>query len=203
MRHGNRNTGATLDNSTERGLAAGLRMLAHRARTEAEVRNRLARRFTPEVVAQTTAQLKERRFLDDAEFARGWRESRERRRPRGEALLRRELLQRGVAPDVIEEALEGFDAASNAYRAGCRLARRISAATGQDFRRRLWAHLQRKGFEQGVVRKTVERLWQELPELQHGYVDADCEGKERIDAEEWSKQHGNGVGNNDRCPGSP
>lgn len=172
MRRGNRNTGATLDNSAERGLAAGLRMLAHRARTEAEVRNRLTQRFTLEVVAQTIAQLKERRFLDDAAFARGWRESRERRRPRGEALLRQELLQRGVALDVIEEAFQGFDAASNAYRAGCKLARRISAATREDFRRRLWAHLQRKGFEQDVIRETVERMWQELPELQHSQVDS-------------------------------
>ena len=176
MRRGNRNTGAKIDNSAERGLAAGLRMLAHRARTEAEVRNRLARRFTPEVVDRTVDLLKARRLLDDAEFARGWRESRERRRPRGEAVLRQELLQRGVAPDVIEEALQGFDAASNAYQAGCRAARRISAATGQEFRRRLWAHLRRKGFEQDVVRETVERLWQELPELQHRQVDPHSDG---------------------------
>ena len=202
MRHGNRNTGAILDNSAERGLAAGLRLLAYRARSEAEVRNRLARRFTPEAVDRAVALLKTRRFLDDAEFARGWRESRERRRPRGEAALRQELLQRGVAPDVIEEALEGFDAASNAYRAGSKLARRISAATGQDFRRRLWAHLQRKGFKQGVVRETVERLWQELPELQHSQVDPHSEGQESVDAEKRPQQHGDGVRENHRCPGS-
>ena len=178
-------------------------MLAHRARTEAEVRSRLARRFTPEVVSQTVARLRERRFLDDASFARGWRESRERRRPRGEGLLRHELLQRGVAPDVIEDALQGFDAASNAYQAGHRLAQRISGATCQEFRRRVWGHLQRRGFQQGVIRETVDRLCRELPELQHGYVDTDDESKESIDAEEWSKQHGNGVGNNDRCSGGP
>ena len=203
MRRGNRNTGETLDNSAERGLAAGLRMLAHRARAEAEVRNRLTRRFTPEVVAQTIAQLKERRFLDDAAFASGWRESRERRRPRGEALLRQELLQRGVAPDVIEDALEGFDAASNAYRAGSKLARRISESTGHDFQRRLWAYLQRKGFEQRVIRETVERLWQELPELQHCQVDSHSDGQESIDAEKRPQQHGDGVRENHRCPGSP
>ena len=183
--HGNGNTQAPLDTSMERGLATGLRMLAYRARTEAEVRTRLARRYTPDVVTQTVALLKARRFLDDTAFARGWRESRERRRPRGEALLRQELLRRGVAPDVIEDALHGFDAASNAYQASHRLARRISGTTSREFGRRIWRHLQRKGFEQEVIRETVERLWQELPELYHSQVDPHSEGQESIYTEKW------------------
>ena len=152
-------------------------MLAHRARTEEEIRSRLSLRFSPEVVTRTVDLLKARRLLDDAAFARDWLESRERRRPRGAALLRQELLQRGISPDVIEESLKDFDAPSNAYQAGYRLARRMSGATCQEFRQRLWAHLKRRGFEQEVVRETVERLWQELPELYHRQIDSDDEGQ--------------------------
>jgi regulatory protein len=44
-------------------------------------------------------------YLDDAEFARAWVESRDRAHPRGAGALRRELRLKGVADDVIADVL--------------------------------------------------------------------------------------------------
>ena len=150
---------------------ASLRLLAYRARSEAEIRRRLTARFNAETIEQTVTSLHARGYLDDATFARDWRDSRERRRPKGEALIRQELLGLGVAADVVREALKDYDAYSNAYHAGRKLAQRLPAHDYPEFRKRLWAHLQRRGFHAGVITETVHRLWGELTELLHGEVD--------------------------------
>lgn len=145
----------------ERAYQAGLRFLSYRARSRQEVQQRLGRRFPDSVVARALALLEERGYLDDAAFARMWREGREAHRPRSAALIRRELQQRGVAREVAEAAIAGLDEEESAYRAG---RPRLRALQGMDyvtFRRRLGDYLRRRGFPSDVVRGTVERLWQE------------------------------------------
>jgi len=87
-------------------LAAGLRFLEARSRSVEEVRRRLTDAgYRPELVTATLERLTVIGLLDDELFARGWIESRDRARPRGEAALRRELSLRGVGREVIGEAL--------------------------------------------------------------------------------------------------
>jgi regulatory protein len=87
-------------------LAAGLRFLEARSRSVEEVRRRLSDAgYRPELVVGAIERLTMIGLLDDDLFARGWIESRDRARPRGEAALRRELSLRGVGRDVISDAL--------------------------------------------------------------------------------------------------
>lgn len=87
-------------------LAAGLRFLEARSRSVEEVRRRLADAgYRPELIAVTLERLAAIGLLDDELFARGWIESRDRARPRGEMALRRELSQRGVGRTEITDAL--------------------------------------------------------------------------------------------------
>ena len=153
---------------------AAFRLLRYRARSEAEVRNRLGRRYGPEVIDQVITSLHDQGFLDDAAFASQWRDHRERRSPRGRGLLRQELLRLGVSPEVVREALADFDAEDNAYRAGRGLAVRLADGEKSQFRQRLWAHLQRRGFDSGVIGEAVQRLWEELADPLDGHVDADA-----------------------------
>jgi regulatory protein len=89
-------------------LAAGLRFLEARSRSVEEVRRRLADAgYRPEMIAATLERLTAIGLLDDELFARGWIESRDRARPRGEMALRRELSQRGVGGAEITAALTG------------------------------------------------------------------------------------------------
>ncbi len=88
-------------------LAAGLRFLEARSRSVEEVRRRLTDAgYRPDLIAGAIERLTVIGLLDDELFARGWIESRDRARPRGEMALRRELSQRGVGRTEITSALD-------------------------------------------------------------------------------------------------
>ncbi len=147
-----------------RAMQMALGYVSFKPRAITEVRRRIGRDFTQPVVECVLDSLKRYGYLDDAEYAMQWRRSRDKRKPRGAFLLRRELRAKGVADDLIDDALDGLDEAGSAYRAGERVAQRwlrngdMSYAT---FRRKMWDYLGRRGFATGVTRDTANRLWQE------------------------------------------
>ena len=85
--------------------------------------------------------------------------------------MRQELLGKGVPEETIREALENFDGPGNAYRAGHSLAMRLARGEFTQFRQRIWSLLQRRGFDGGVIRETVQTLWQELTDPLNGGID--------------------------------
>ena len=145
-------------------MQAALRFVSFRPRSVAEVRRRVGRDFEQPVVEQVLASLERYGYLDDAEFARQWRNSRERRKPRGAFLLRRELRGKGVSDELIDATLVGLDEADGAYRAGQKPARRWLAGDAMpytEFRRKMWEYLRRRGFGSGVAGETISRLWRD------------------------------------------
>ena len=147
-----------------RAMQVALGYVSFKPRAVAEVRRRVGRDFTQPVVERVLDSLKRYGYLDDAEYAMQWRSSRDRRKPRGAFLLRRELRDKGVADDLIDNALDGLDEAGNAYRAGQRSAERWlsdGSMPYSTFRRKIWDYLGRRGFATGVTRDTANRLWQE------------------------------------------
>ena len=150
-------------------LAAALRLLAYRPRSEAELRQRLARRGAPaDVVDETVARLRDLTLVDDEAFASSWVESRDQTSPRGRRLLASELLAKGVARQTVQRSLAPVDEYDAAYRAAARRARTLAALPYADFRRRLGDFLLRRGFDYDTVRSTVARLWQEVAAAQAG-----------------------------------
>ena len=148
--------------SFQRASSVALRFIAYRPRSEAEVRRRLRLRFPTHLVDRVVADLVERSLIDDDEFARTWRDYRGRLSPRSAAAIRRELLAKGVSRDTAQEAVGDLDDVDGALRAGRKFARRLEHARYPDFRRKLWAHLQRRGFGTSVARHTVSKIWEEL-----------------------------------------
>ena len=127
--------------------------------------------FPESVVETTLADLNARGLLDDAAFARSWRDSRERNGPRSGMLLRRELYLRGVSRTIIDQALEGLDEEANAMSAGRKALRRLAGLDYQSFRSKMGGILKRRGFSYGVAAKTTEELWMELSDPTDGDVD--------------------------------
>ena len=147
-----------------RALQVALRYVSFRQRSVGEVRRRVGRDFSQPVVEQVLASLKRYGYLDDAEFARRWRDSRQKRKPRGTFALRRELRAKWVADDIIDDTLAGLDEVAGAYRAGERPAQRWlqkGEMSYLEFRRKMWDYLRRRGFGTGVTSQTVGRLWAE------------------------------------------
>ena len=109
--------------------------------------------------------------MDDAAFALYWRESREASRPKGATALTWELLRLGVSREVVSEALEGMDEEDNAFRAACRVVRKLREVDYDAFKKRLVPYLRRRGFNTDVTNRTVRRLWQELSDPVDGGVE--------------------------------
>lgn len=140
---------------------AALRLLSYRPRSEVEIRARLSRRFEREIIERVLLQLKARQMVDDAAFAQFWRENRESFSPRSKRLLKLELRQKGIDPELVDEVVAGIDDEESAYRAAQRRGRTLDRDY-ETFRRKLGAFLGRRGFSYGVINRTIERLWQEL-----------------------------------------
>ena len=141
---------------------AALRFLGVRARSEHEVRQRLARHgFAPELVEPTVGRLRRVGLIDDAAFARYWVEQRQTHRPRGARLLKLELRQKGVGAEEVGEVLSELPQDEAAYQAAAARVRSLRAVDERTFRQRLAGFLQRRGFDYATTASVVSRLWRE------------------------------------------
>jgi regulatory protein len=141
---------------------AAVKMLAVRARSGHEVREALRRRgYPPDEIAAAIARLAAARYLDDAEFARTWMATRARRGAAAPVRLARELRAKGVAEEDIAAALRAlqgeWDSAAAAAEAARRKLKTLQGLTPEAARRRLAAHLERRGFDRETVLATCRR----------------------------------------------
>jgi regulatory protein len=143
---------------------AALRYLDYRPRSVEEIRRHLqGNAVEPDVINEVVERLGEVGLLDDRAFARYWLENRRDFRPRGERALRMELRQKGVPADIIDEALgTDHDEGNAAYQAAQAQARKIHTTDPREFRRKLEAHLVRRGFAYDIAREATARAWSEL-----------------------------------------
>ncbi|MBI3158945.1 MAG: RecX family transcriptional regulator [Chloroflexi bacterium] len=145
----------------EVALLRGLNFLSHRPRTEQEVRQTLSKKEVPESVqAEVIDRLRRNGLLDDARFAGLWVENRSEFRPRGGRALRLELRQKGVPEPAIEQALHGLDEQALALQAGLKQARRYRGLAFEDFRKRLYGFLARRGFDYDTIRTVAPQVWE-------------------------------------------
>jgi len=134
----------------------GLELLARKPRTERDLRAALEDDFTPPDIDRALARLHELGFLDD----RAWSDryvAGQRAQSRGRSLLRSELRARGIADDVVAEALEDRDELAAALETAHRRARSLRSVPDEAQRRRkLHDFLRRRGFADDVARRATE-----------------------------------------------
>ena len=148
----------------ERPLAMGraLNLLGYRARSEAEIRDRLTRyRYVRETIDAVILRLKELAYLDDAEFART--KAREKARRYGPRRVSVELRKSGVgetlAREVVEEEFAGRSELGEARSAA---ARRYNERGSDAEARRVYGFLVRRGYSAEVCAQ-VAREYREPP----------------------------------------
>ena len=149
------------DKPLRKALGRALNLISYRQRTERELRERLAERFDHEVVHRAIDHLKDQGLVDDEAFARAWSDSRTRNSPRSARALVREMTGKGVARQLADAAVSNLDDEETARMAAVKFARRLAGADYEQFHRRLWQHLQRRGYSGSVARRAVSELWQE------------------------------------------
>lgn len=156
------------DKSYRQAYGAALRLLSYRPRSEAELRNRLNRRFPSSTVDCVVRALIRQSLVDDQAFATLWAQSRDRQKPRSSAAIQRELVAKGVALETAASAASIVDDEESAIRSGEKFARQIADTDFVSFHRKLILYLKRRGYSGGVIRRTVSRLWEDLPRTSLG-----------------------------------
>lgn len=146
-------------------LDAAFRYLSYRPRSEFEIKVRLRKRGFDDLSIQTVLfNLREQGLVDDAAFARFWRDNRESFSPRSRAMLQRELSQKGIDPYVIAEVAEEMDEEASAYKAAQKIMKKLALADYDSFHRKLGSFLKRRGFNLEITQHTINQLWQERQE---------------------------------------
>jgi regulatory protein len=149
-------------NSLQDCLDAAYRYLSYRPRSEAEIRQYLhRRRFADEVAEKTIAQLREQNLSDDFAFAKFWTHNRLSFRPKSKRLIKKELRDKKVAAEIIEQVTEDIDDEEIAYKLGSSRMPALAHLDYPDFYRRLSSYLTYRGFSYEVVKRTAALLWQE------------------------------------------
>ena len=172
---------AALQNRDEvqKAHESALRYLDYRPRSTDEIRRHLmkSKDVAPEVMDEVVERLTSVGLLDDRAFVRYWLENRSDFSPRGERALRLELRQKGVPGDIIAEVLsEGHDEDQAAYRAAMAQARKVRTTDPVEFRRKMEAHLARRGFSYDTAREAVARAWSELQPSEEKEESGESEG---------------------------
>jgi len=143
-------------------LDAAMHYLAYRPRSESELRERLRRRgFDSEDIDGAMVRLTELGLIEDITFTRFWVENREVFSPRSRRLTGLELRRKGVAGEVISQAVQEINDGESAYRAALSRAPRLPQSDYSIFHRRLGAFLRRRGFDYETINKTIKQVWQE------------------------------------------
>lgn len=142
--------------TVEQAKEACLRLLAVRARSRAELVQRLAAKgFDAEVTAAAVDRLAEVGLVDDAAFAEQWVHARHTFSGKGRAALAQELRRKGVAPETAAAALDtisGDDEQERAAELVRRKLRSLPAGVDRDTAlRRLSGMLARRGYPASVV----------------------------------------------------
>lgn len=136
-------------------------MLAARARSEAQLREKLFAKewLDHRLIDECIARLKELGYLNDRDFAYHYALSRLRSKSIGRSRLARELAEKQVTGEVIEEALERVfeevEEGALLNKAVEKFVRLHGQPTDARKSRKLFAHLMRLGFRYELIAKRL------------------------------------------------
>lgn len=154
------------DEAAARRIA--LDALSRAARTRGQLEALLQRKgIAPEIAAVVLDRFEEVGLIDDRDYAEAFVESRHRVRGQGGRALSMELRRRGVANDVVAEAVGGLDPELE-FETACRIAlsryERMPAVPTEVKVRRLAGFLARKGYSGTIVTRAVRYVVDSVPE---------------------------------------
>ena len=147
-----------------RARQRALGFLAHRPRTEAEVRRRLrSAEFEEEVIEDTVARMVDLGYLDDGAFALAYARARAAARGYGPVRILAELRRKGIPEGTAREAVQALEAErdpfEDAMTAGRKAWKRIASEPDARKRRnRLYGHLARRGYDPETISRAIDAL---------------------------------------------
>lgn len=149
-------------------LEAALRLLAHRAYSERKLTEKLRDKgFAEEAVREAIAACRQKKFLNDHEFARNFVEQRLETRPRAAHVLIGELLQRGIslrlAKEVIEESVSKETETESVKAMALKKWKQYAHLGGDVCFRRVSSYLARRGYSWELIREAINEAQTAFP----------------------------------------
>ncbi|MBN7533360.1 recombination regulator RecX [Mycobacteroides abscessus subsp. abscessus] len=150
-----------VDSRDEQAWSYCLRLLTSRARTRAELTERLARRGYPDDVSERIMdRLATAGLVNDADFATQWVQSRHTYSGKGKRALAAELRTKGVSAENAAAALAQLDGEAERSRAAELVTKKLRSENLDDggikAARRLVAMLARRGYGQSMAYDVVK-----------------------------------------------
>ncbi|MBY0118939.1 regulatory protein RecX [Paenibacillus sp. FSL L8-0435] len=148
----------------QRTYAQSLRFLEHKPRTRHELSQKLRQKeFAAPLIEEALDRLERENLVDDDLFAKEWTRQRMEGKRKGKLWIRQELRQKGIANDLIVEALEGISTDAEfetALSAGRKKWNQVKGDVKEKKNKTL-PFLMRRGFSMDMVRKVVNCLIEE------------------------------------------
>jgi regulatory protein len=137
-----------------------LRFLSYRPRSEKEIRDKLrTKQIGPQIIEKIIFKLKEKKFINDEEFARMWIENRNRFKPRSMRLIKLELKQKGISRDLIEKLVDNSsedDDLKQAKKLAEKKIDKFRKLSKQEIYQKLGRYLAAKGFSWDTIKKAID-----------------------------------------------
>lgn len=146
----------------QRGFSQAINYISYRPRSIREVEQYLARKeIDRDFIAVIVERLLEKNYLDDRQFAHLWVENRQRLKPRSKMALRQELQEKGIASDIIADALgiiEPEAEIEQARQIGLKKMQQWRNIEWQKARPKLIRYLLYKGYDMSVISTILPSL---------------------------------------------
>ena len=156
----------SINEEKKRAKDRALNFLSYRDRSEKEIRTKLKDvGYEENIIDWVIGELQRLKFLDDQRFAQSYAQTQMITRPMGEYFLKRELKQKGIDTELIEQTVEKIyeekDQMSVALELAQQRKKRYSNIDEMKAKKRVSDFLLRRGFSWDVVSEVLEQ-WDEL-----------------------------------------
>jgi regulatory protein len=149
----------------ETAFQKSIHFISYRPRSEKEIRQKLSfKGYDENTVEAVINRLCDNGLLGDEEFAKLWIENRTAFRPKSRRNLVVELLEKGLADEVIKDAVQNanIDEEALAEKSARYYIRRLYGFEQRKFFQRLNGYLFRKGFSFDIIPPITLKLWTEM-----------------------------------------
>lgn len=146
-----------------------LKLISIRPRSQKEIITRLAQFALKHHISRPTTEkinnyLLDNNFINDRDFISWWIEQRQAFRPKGKIILRQELLEKGIARDLIDEKLDAELAEETEFDSAVNLLRK-KIVNWKDLafpykKKKMSDFLLRRGFSFKIVFKAIDSILQ-------------------------------------------
>ena len=140
-----------------------LKFLSFRPRSEFEINEYMLRKgWDEETRKKIMEKLKNLQLIDDEAFARQWLASRTHLRPEGRSLVKKELREKGIEREIIDQLLQKERGSATEEILAEKYARkkmeRLKSLPVLVAKRRLFSALLMRGFDNEIAKTVVDKL---------------------------------------------